>query len=279
MSYKHNKGFTLIEVVVALFIIALVSTPLLQMFVTTSFANKNAQVIDSLNAMAVQKAETFKADPEAEFDPSNPEPVYNPGHPDTLYFYSGNITPLSPNQTFYDLSNIPDGAVYIIKSHLPDPTLPPSNYAVGGYYPDFIGTIDLAQYSTDPSLTITNSNIISVLPALSTLDSTKIKNNVIPIKVDYGGVARTINLTNDSDLEAEFYVFNSNDGSGVNLKTLRGASSIAYVPPIGTSTTKEYDLTLTVYKLVNSMPQNNGSWSDWDEISEMSYSTNRYIYN
>lgn len=258
MKSKQDKGFTLVEVMVALFVVAIVSTPLLQMFVTTSYVNKDAQVMDMANVLAVQKAETFKADPEA---------VYNPDHPDSYYFYKGDGTPILPEQAFYDLTVIPDEAVIRITGHLPGPTVTTSGANVG-YYPDFASTIDLSHYSTDINVSITNINEISVESVLSTIDSSKIKNNIIPIRVNAGNASRTISVTNQSNLEAEFYVFNTLGGISITLSTLQGATSIASVSPNSTSTNKEYNLTLTVSRLSKSI---------WVEM--LTYSAHKHIYN
>ena len=254
----HDKGFTLVEVMVALVVVAIVSTPLLQMFVTTSYANKGAQVMDMANVLAVQKAETFKADPEA---------VYNPDHPDSYYFYKGDGTPILPEQAFYDLTVIPDEAAIRITSHLPGPTVTTSGANVG-YYPDFASIIDLSHYSADINVSITNTNKISVESVLSTIDSSKIKNNIIPIRVNAWDASRTISVTNESNLEAEFYVFNAIGGISITLSTLQGAASIASVSPDSTSSDKAYDLTLTVNRL------DKGVW-----VEMFTYSADKHIYN
>jgi len=245
---------------VALFVVAIVSTPLLQMFVTTSYVNKAAQVMDMANVIAVQQAETFKADPVG----------YSSSNGDTSYhFYKGDGTPINPTSVYHELTDTPDGAAIMIKSDFPDPTptVTPSINTEAGYYPDFVGTIDLSHYDSDLDVTITNFNEISTMPALSTFDSSKIKNYIIPIRVDFEGIPRTISVLNNSDLEAEFYIFNTDNGSDVTLKTLQGYSSIAYVPTTSTSYDEDYDLTLTVNRL------NKGVW-----VELFTYSVNRHIY-
>ena len=235
MKSKPDKGFTLVEVMVALAVVAIVSTSLFQMFVTTSYVNKDAQVMDIANVVAVQLAETFKADPEE---------VYSSENRYSYYYYKGDGTFISP--VYHDLT-VPVGAAIKIISDLPDPTVTTNE---AGYYPDFVGTIDLSGYTTNLDVNITGSNQISVVPALSTFDSSKIKNDIIPIRVDFHGNKRTINVSNNSDLEAEFFIFNTtHDSDEVPVNTLQGNSSVTYVPATSTSSNKSYDLTLTVYRL------------------------------
>ena len=249
----------------ALAVVAIVSSSLLQMFVTTSYTNKDAQVLDKLNVIAIQYAETFKNDPAA---------VYNPNHQDTYYFYNNDLSQISPGTNFYDLSVIPTGAAYMVKSDLPAPTTNQlNNVNDAGFYPDFVGTIDLSQYSSDLTVNIDSNCNISVQPSTPsfTYDSSKITENAIPIKVDYSGTPpgtkRTINVTNASDKEAEFYIFNTNDNSDVTINPVQGISSATY-PPINTSSDTEYDLTLTVYKL------NEGVWE-----TMFTYPAQEHIYS
>lgn len=259
MKSKPDKGFTLVEVMVALAVVAIVSTSLFQMFVTTSYVNKDAQIVDSANVITVQLAETFKADPEA---------VYSSGNRYSYYYYKGDGTFIPP--VYYDLT-VPEGAAIKIISDLPDPTVTTNE---AGYYPDFVGTIDLSEYTADNlDVNITNTNEIGVEPAGSAFESlplqesSNIKNNIIPIRVDFQGNPRTINVSNNSDLEAEFYIFDTNHDSDVIFNTLQGNSSIAYVPDSSTSSNKAYDLRLTVYKL------SKGIW-----VEMFTYSANKYIH-
>lgn len=59
-----NKGFTLIEVMIAVAIIALVSGCIFSMFSTSSRVNRRAKEIDMANISAVSEAEKVKKDPE-----------------------------------------------------------------------------------------------------------------------------------------------------------------------------------------------------------------------
>lgn len=247
MKSKHDKGFTLVEVMVALAVVAIVLTPLLQMFVTTSYVNKDAQVIDLANIIAVQQAETFKANPVS-------YRIDNGDH--SYYFYKGDGALIA---VYPDLTVIPYESAIMVESELPDSTDIDSNIAEIGYYPDFVGNIDLSQYTSDISeinVNITDIYEIEVEPAVIPpfiFDYTKINNN-IPIRIDFGGNTITVNVINDSDLEAEFFIFNTTVDSDVILDTHQGYSSIAYVPTTSSSSYKVYNLTLTVNRLVN------GAW-------------------
>jgi len=64
MRLNNNKGFTLIEVVVAFAVLAIVSGSLLQMFVTSTKVNQRSYSKDKANILAVKLLEEFKATPE-----------------------------------------------------------------------------------------------------------------------------------------------------------------------------------------------------------------------
>lgn len=244
MKAKYDKGFTLVEVMIALAIVAIVSTPLLRMFVTTSYANHEAQVMDSANTLVVQKAEIFKANPEG----------YRSEHGDESYdFYKEDGTFIGE---YPDLSDIPSGAAMMIKSTMTGPQNNGSNVPEVGYYPDFALTIDLSEYSSDVKsldLTVSDSYEISIEPSASVLlvDSSKFTDTTIPIRVDFQGSSKTINVKNHSDKEAEFYIFNFNtkDTDNVTIQTEEGASSTAFVNNPETIPSKSYNLTLTVNRL------------------------------
>lgn len=66
---SNNKGFTLVEVIIAVAILALISGVLLKTFVVASKVNKNASEIDEANILATSKIEMIKKDGNAYMKP------------------------------------------------------------------------------------------------------------------------------------------------------------------------------------------------------------------
>lgn len=60
---KNNKGFTIIELILAVCILSLVVGVLMKMFVVSSKVNRSADEIDKANMIATNKAEQIKKDP------------------------------------------------------------------------------------------------------------------------------------------------------------------------------------------------------------------------
>ena len=258
ISLNNEKGFTLVEVVVTLVVITIVMTPLLQMFVTSSYVNRDAQLMDAANIVAVRQAEAFKADQTLGVDPVQDQATY------------GSLS--SPRITYYDRSgNLTGttGAAIEVDSTLNSLSASPPNLSATAYYPDFICNLYSSQVTTDLDVQITStSNTYEIdwrpsgtgswIPLASNNNSTII-NNTLPIEVDFpqGGTALTITLTNTSNAEAEFYIFNASSPSYVTFTPESlGSYSVSYVPDkISSSDTNptdtEYDLVLNAYNRLN----------------------------
>ncbi|EGW40341.1 prepilin-type N-terminal cleavage/methylation domain-containing protein [Desulfosporosinus sp. OT] len=233
----HNdKGFTLVEVVVAVAIVAIVSTALFQMFVTSSYVNADAQLMDMANTVAVKQVESFKANPDA-YDPSA-----------KYYNRSGNECSRT------------DSAI-MIESKM-DTDLNDNNNAAYGY-PDFVNSAGSFTLTTDIDVTITQSYEVYV-GTLKLCDyatsKSKVVNNTLPIRVDFPAEEspHTINLTNESDVMASFYIFDANVSNAnfenvntnVIINALQGAYSISFVPATSSSSSNNgYVLTLTVSRI------------------------------
>lgn len=270
MRRKYDKGFTLVEVMVAMVVVTIISTPLLQMFVTTSYSNKNAQLMDIVNNITVQQAEKFKAAIAA----------LNPGSYNAQTVYCNAAGNILTNST---------GAAIEVVSVVNSPSPVPSLSGVS-YYPNVVETFTLTndyvvkiiEYTdtTDPNNIIITSYEVDVTdednnPIISplTISPTTINNNILPIGVDFnfGTNLRTINLTNNSNLEVSFYVLNAmlnTDQSAPQLVTInssQGSASLYYVPSANSQNQNyQYTLDLIVKKTDPS--------GEWQEISRSSYS-------
>ena len=60
---QHNKGFSLVEVLVTILIVALLCTPLIKSFVVSANVNKKAKRIQNATDAAQSVAEYFSANP------------------------------------------------------------------------------------------------------------------------------------------------------------------------------------------------------------------------
>lgn len=267
MKSKQNKGFTLVEVMVALAIVAIVSSSLFQMFVTTSYVNQDAKLTDLGNIIAVSQSETFKADARS--------------YDETTKYYNGNGSLL----TIPESGGIPTGAVVKVDSRVTTTNLSANS---PGYYPSFVGTVDLSSYifiETDPDtgqdidngcdIQITSTNEIkvglhgAVLTSLTSQDSSNIKNNCLPIKVSFtSGIkpSRRINLINNSSVEVDIYFFSQDSAQSVTLTPVSGYSSLTNML-LTSSPSTEYNLELTVSKLIGNVSH-----------FMFTYSTTKYIY-
>ncbi len=129
MTNKSNRGFTLIEVVVAFAVLAIISGTLLQIFVTATQVNQNAFEIDKASAIAVEAIERFKS---------------VPGLPSETYIYY--------DQSWGTAGVTTANAVYVLKQTIPS-TVTTSEGA--SFYPDVVKTINT---TTDQALQITTGN-------------------------------------------------------------------------------------------------------------------------
>ena len=75
---QDSRGFTLVEVVIAIFALALISGFILQMFIVSSKINQKAQDIDGATMQAISIIETFKGQQEA-FDLAR-SPMFDGAH-------------------------------------------------------------------------------------------------------------------------------------------------------------------------------------------------------
>lgn len=254
MIFKKNEGFTLVEVIVALAVVAIVSTSLFRMFVTTSYVNRDAQLTDLANIIAVGQAETFTIDPES--------------YPSTTMYFDNRGTLLYNPES----GGIPTGALIEVKSTVTKPSNVSGNST--GYFPNFAGSIVLSS-DIDWDIEISPANVIRVgghgmtLADLAGQNNSNLKNNILPIKVvDTGGKAnRKLYIKNESTVEAAIYFFQSDLSQSIELIPVSGRTSITNVHPTSSSNTK-YNLELEVSKLVGNISK-----------FMFTFSTDQYVYH
>lgn len=255
MFSKEEKGFTLVEVIVALAVVAIVSTSLFRLFVTAGYVNREAELTDLAHTIAVGQVESFKADPES----------YPPG----IRYFDKQGSLLSDPES----GEIPSGALIKTESMVTKPLNAAGNST--GYFPDFVGTVDLSVYA-DWEIEITSAGEIysgkygEVLARLGIQDGTKIKNNLIPIKVWFdtnNGASRKIYITNNSNREAAIYFFQEESAQNINFNPLSGQSGITVVDPSRSAIAK-YNLDLAVSRL-----------GDNTSYYMFTFSADKYIYH
>ncbi len=69
--YKNEKGFSLVEIIIAVAILALLSGPAIQAFFVSARLNQKSAQLDIAAALAASKIEEFKAYPEIYFREEN----------------------------------------------------------------------------------------------------------------------------------------------------------------------------------------------------------------
>ena len=226
--------------------------------------------MDIVNNITIQQAEQFKVAIAAS----------QPGSYNAQTVYCNAAGNISTNST---------GAAIEVESVVNSPSPVPSLSGVS-YYPNLLGTFTLDNDydveilentdTTDPNNIIITSYEVEVTTTdedqyqiLGQFSPTLINNNILPIGVDFnfGTNPRTINLTNNSNLEVSFYVLNAmlnTDQSApqlVTINSIQGSSSLYYVPSANSQNQNyQYTLDLIVKKIDQS--------GEWQEISRSSYS-------
>ncbi|MEA4901300.1 type II secretion system protein [Desulfitobacterium sp.] len=253
-----NRGFTLVETIASLAIVAILSTAIFQMFVLSGNFNHQAKEMDIVNVLVVHQAEEFKNDP---------------------VLYSTDPQYCSPR--YYDRAGVSQsdatGAAFRVESKVtPSNAGPAQGNAPGnGYNPSFVATIDLADYiNGDCDVRITEvpnpANPIKIVAKieakaasdatyteLASVDPSTLIHNRIPIRVNFPDPDKGIYsphlcvINTLAGTEAEFYIFGAQaDPADDFLINVLGASSLSVVPADSSKDTN-YQLTLNVYRLNN----------------------------
>lgn len=272
-----NRGFTLVETIASLAIVAILSTVIFQMFVLSGNFNHQAKEMDIANVLVVHQAEEFKNNPV----------LYST---DPQYF----------NPRYYDRAGVSQtdaaGAAFKVESNVSSSqTGNGSENAPGnGYNPSFVTTINLKDYINgdcdvritevpDPANPIKIAAKIEAKAAsdatyteLAGVDTSTLIHNKIPIRVNFPDPDKEIysphlRVTNTlASTEAEFYIFGAQTNLDVDsfFNNVQGASSLSVVPADSSKDT-DYQLTLNVYRLNK----------ESSEELLTSYTVNKYHHN
>jgi prepilin-type N-terminal cleavage/methylation domain-containing protein len=259
IKLKDNKGFTLIEIVAALAIIAVVSGGLLQMFVLSSKMNSKADDIDKANALATRVAEDFKTGSKAnEFFNRKSVSVFASNE-------AANINGGTEYTKYYDNKwnemNVIPSSGFKMKATI---ELDQKSKSTNAFTPQLVDTLVINSGASDsdkdglPDNALTASIINNKLTINSysyDLDITRIKRIGIRVNYPTGETSSFgIRVTNETGKPVDLYVYGTDDTNKVKLIPVTGESSItnilnSYIPKGDSANLNEYRLNVVITRL------------------------------
>jgi len=242
VGLRNKKGFTLMEVMTAIAIIAIISGPLLHMFVTSSRVGRWSYDTDKANSIAVGIVEEIKANPlSVSLDES--------GNATIIHYYTSSWQPAGVDNYVFraetTVSAVSDGSS-INLSYLPELTDDEGNtYAI---------EINYGEYPSSPyALTVTpqedtykvecSNNILTVYGYTSNMceipkdHCASDQLPIIPFIVDDEANTSNLvnfNVANSAGVEVALYVYGDYDAENptshlVTATPLSGTMSINYM--------------------------------------------------
>lgn len=252
---KGNKGFTLVEIIVALAILALLSGTLLQVFVLSSDMNSRADDMDRANVLATSIAEDFKSGANA------------------IAFFNGQNISAFKTEEF---SNTGGSLQYTQNYNNNWGRIPKTDITTQRA---FSLTAKVEQISTasagntvfspsiDMSASINTSNPENSIVLGPSQAGNRGSDGRLGVRINYPGSGQyNISLTNNTGVPVDLYVFGT-DSNSVKLTPLAGESTIRYIPNDLQNTDTnlaEYRLTITIVRII-------------DGVQLCSYSVSKYI--
>ena len=111
MAKNNNKGFSLIEIIIAVAILSILMTPIIKQFANTLETSRKAKALQEVNETAVYEVEEFQSYSKEELDDKYGTPVTKADMPLTMYAKDGTvIASISYNAYVYTLAQQEIGA-------------------------------------------------------------------------------------------------------------------------------------------------------------------------
>lgn len=111
MAKNNNKGFSLIEIIIAVAILSILLTPIVRQFGNTMETNRKAKALQEANEKAVYEVETFQSYSKEELEDQFGEPVVHENLDLVMYDTDGNEVDTIKYSTYeYQLDDVTVGA-------------------------------------------------------------------------------------------------------------------------------------------------------------------------
>lgn len=267
---RNSKGFTLMEVLTAITIIAIISGPLLYLFVTSTRVGRHSYISDKANAMSVELIEEIKANPgnwtaKGYADaPVIVDGVELHNYSKTIYFDSDwSIVGESTAEFRADISlSESESSLGVSMSFIPELVVADGSNAGKSYRLETVtkdnlpsninSTITMKRFGS--SLSISDSfnilrNTLNGDTVAITIPVADCSGGVIPIVIDVENEPQDyihFTVDNRTSMEISFYIYGDNerdmDGNylrRVSAETINGSISTNYMQVSGE--TLDYD--------------------------------------
>lgn len=249
MIRRKSDGFTLVEVLTAIAILSIVSVALLRSFTVAAKVNRTAHEMDDANALCIETAEKFSADP----SPSGYLSLFNdtdmPGS--YVLYYNGSFdrdkasaARIAAGNPAAPYMGVSEYKVVVTPAEVPDTADTLTEY----YYPEPAFSISITNGANQLLFTKLNESECQmgsdVCETGTIIFSAINKTAMIPVLVDcsgiYAGSASSIEVTNNigklkdpdtgeagEDMTAivDFYIYNKPPGSTVTIIAQEGPAT------------------------------------------------------
>ena len=280
---RNQKGFTLLEVMVGIAVIAIVSGPLLQMFITSNHVGRRSYEIDKANTVAVATVEEIKENPQAQLA------LFTPGLPGEYTksaYYDNNFVPCAQAQGVFrsdiTVSKVPftGGEEIIGSSYIPELIDEEGNsYRVDIDYNNCSNntSVEVTFDTGEREYTIISGSAVfegfSTTMQIPEADFTSDENRIIPfILLVPEGVTKTVDIrmNNLSGIDADFYIYGDPTGDLVTVIPEAGSTGSITVNYMqygdGELSFNKYSVNVRVYR------QSDGSeLADYESMIYIAY--------